>query len=103
MFFFIGGGGTFTEVVGRGYTLACPYCHNTRPWDVLKSETRISVFFIPIARWGARFFAVCPICSTAARLHDRDEARRFIDTAGQPDPELEQEIVARAATEGIRF
>lgn len=103
MFFFFGGGGTFTEIVGQGYTLDCPYCHNTRPWDLLKMENRISVFFIPIARWNARFFAVCPVCSTAARLQSREEARHILDTVAQPDPLLRDELVRRAATEGLRF
>jgi hypothetical protein len=103
LFFFIGGGGKATQLVGTGYTLECPVCHNTRPWTLIKTENRVSVFFIPVARWSARFYAVCPVCSTAAPLRSRDEARHVLDTVQHPDPALAAEIVSRAADEGVRF
>lgn len=103
MFFFFGGGGTSAQVVGTGYTLECPVCHNARPWNVLRTENRASVFFVPVARWGARFYAVCPICSTAASFRSREEARHMLDTVQSPEPALASEIVRRAETEGLRF
>lgn len=103
MFFFFGSGGTSSEMIGEGYAIDCPRCHNVRPWPVARSENRASVFFIPVAKWGRKYWTYCPICSTSASLSSEEEARQVLATATQPLPELRDEIIRRASTGGGSF
>lgn len=79
--FFIGifGGGVKQKAMGSTSQRNCPRCHNTTPWIVYDTTKYFSLFFIPVARWGKRYFISCPICGETIALDSRDEARGFID------------------------
>lgn len=95
-FFFLGSGGTTSEVIGDGYTVECPNCHNVRRWPVIKSMNRASVFFVPIAKWGAKYWTMCPVCDLTAQLASEEQAQQVLQTADNPDPALYQDLLRRA-------
>ena len=59
------GYGTKHKHLGAGQVRTCPRCHNTTQWNRMREFKQLSVFFIPVARWGRRQFEVCGICGSA--------------------------------------
>ena len=101
MFIFFGGGGTSSEMLGEGYELDCPNCHNSRRWQVIRTQNSASVFFIPVAKWGVKYWAICPICSATADLHSKEEAMQVLETASNPSSELREELIRRASRSAL--
>ena len=60
--FFLFGFGSKKEHLGAGATRTCPNCHNTSQWSRVREFKQLSVFFIPVARWGRKQFEACGIC-----------------------------------------
>jgi zinc-ribbon family len=67
MFFLFGFGSTQKDL-GPGEVRTCPNCGNTTPWRRVRTIKQLSVFFLPIARWGRRQLEVCGICGTAVEV-----------------------------------
>jgi len=40
----------------------CSHCHNTTFWHLLKQQSRVSFFFIPLIPVKSRYYYLCPIC-----------------------------------------
>ena len=62
MLLFIFGYGIKQKVLGPGDIRTCPRCHNTTQWTRMSEFKQVSLFFIPVARWGRKEFEVCGIC-----------------------------------------
>ncbi|MBM9465975.1 zinc-ribbon domain-containing protein [Nakamurella leprariae] len=63
--FFLFGFGTRTQDLGPGDVRTCPRCGNTTRWTRVREFKQVTVFFVPVARWGRRHLEVCSICATA--------------------------------------
>ena len=100
MFWIFGWGGS-TKVLGDGYTLQCPNCHNTRTWQVVRSSLRASVFFIPVAQWNHKYQMVCPVCSAGMELESLQEAQEALTTTHQQTEALRSRFTRRLG-EGVR-
>ena len=61
-FLLILGLATHLKPLGQGDERTCPRCHNTTTWARLRESTQLTLFFIPVLRWGRREFDACPVC-----------------------------------------
>ena len=68
MFLFIFGWGERLKQLAGGTVQTCGRCHNTTTWQRLRRQQQITLFFIPVARWGRREIEACPICGQTAPL-----------------------------------
>nr|WP_211660681.1 zinc-ribbon domain-containing protein [Modestobacter muralis] len=66
--FFLFGFGTKQRDLGPGAVRTCPNCGNTSTWARVQESRQLTVFFVPVARWGRRQLEVCTICSTAVEV-----------------------------------
>jgi rRNA maturation protein Nop10 len=62
MFLLIFGGGLRFKQLGAGRERTCPRCGNTATWARLRRFRELTLFFVPVARWGRRELEACPIC-----------------------------------------
>jgi pyruvate-formate lyase-activating enzyme len=99
MLLLFGWGGS-SKVLGEGYTLECPNCHNTRTWQVLRSSRKISVFFVPVAKWNTQYWMVCPVCSAGLELTSQQQAQEVLATALQQNGVLRTALI-RQMGEGV--
>ncbi|MBI5106556.1 MAG: zinc-ribbon domain-containing protein [Solirubrobacterales bacterium] len=77
MFFFLFGWGDRLEPLGAAELRTCPRCHNTTTWQRLRRTHRVTLFFVPLLRWGRRELEACPVCGEAVELpHERGHASR---------------------------
>ncbi|WP_067651503.1 zinc-ribbon domain-containing protein [Nocardia harenae] len=63
--FLLFGYGRKQKPIGPGATRTCPRCHNTTQWTRLREYTQLTIFFIPVLRWGSKQFESCGICGAA--------------------------------------
>lgn len=66
--FFLFGFGSKQQDLGPGAVRACPNCGNTSQWHLVRRFRQVSVFFIPLIRWGRRRFEVCGICGATVEV-----------------------------------
>ena len=66
--FFLCGFGSTEKYLGPGAVRTCPNCGNTTPWNRVRVVKQLTVFFLPVARWGRRRLEVCGICGTAVEV-----------------------------------
>lgn len=66
--FFLFGFGTKRRELGPGAVRTCPNCGNTTPWARVRESRQITVFFLPVARWGRRDLEICPVCGVAVEV-----------------------------------
>ena len=66
--FFLFGFGTKEQDLGPGEVRTCPTCGNTTTWARVRMVKQLTVFFIPVARWGRRRLEVCGVCGTAVEV-----------------------------------
>jgi zinc-ribbon family len=66
--FVLFGFGTKQHDLGPGEVRSCPNCGNTSQWQRIRESRQLTVFFVPIARWGRRHLEVCGICGTAVAV-----------------------------------
>jgi hypothetical protein len=66
--FFLFGFGTKQRDLGPGETRTCPNCGNTRQWGRVRQSRQLTVFFVPVARWGRTDLEVCPVCGVATQV-----------------------------------
>lgn len=81
--FFIFGWGNSDKTLGEGCTLECPNCHNVRRWTVIERSQKASLFFVPVAKWAAKYWMVCPVCAWSVELLSREQADRVLASTPQ--------------------
>jgi hypothetical protein len=59
---------TRQQDLGPGDVRTCPRCGNTTRWARVRRSRQLTVFFVPVARWGRRQFEVCGICGTTVEV-----------------------------------
>ena len=66
--FFLFGFGTKQRELGAGEVRTCPNCGNTTRWARVRQFRQVTVFFVPVARWGRTDLEVCPVCGVATEV-----------------------------------
>ena len=66
--FFLFGFGSKQQDLGPGAVRTCPNCGNTSQWHLVRQFRQVTVFFIPVLRWGRRRFEVCGICGATVEV-----------------------------------
>ena len=74
MIFLLFGIHTKVKQLGGAAVRACPRCHNTTPWERVRCQEELTIFFVPILRWSRRELEVCPVCGSATEVPRRQSA-----------------------------
>ncbi len=92
------GWGSGAKQLGTGFVTTCQNCNNTNPFIVVESSKKITVYWIPVAKWSKKYFYVCPICSQGFAVPTRELAQRILASAFrnpiEPDPALISDLQA---------
>lgn len=67
MFFFFSFG-VKRQDLGLGDVRTCPHCGNLTQWAKVRQVKQLTLFFVPIARWGRRQLEVCGICGSVVEV-----------------------------------
>jgi len=90
------GWGKGAKQLGEGFVHACGNCRNVRRFAVVETSRKVSLYFVPVAKWSREYFYVCPVCSSGFKIPNRELAQRILagalgDPRSMPD-DLAREI-----------
>lgn len=71
MFFVFGWGRQTRKNYGIVTKLHCSHCNNDDYWQLLKSTSWFSLFFIPMIPYSSQKFLICPVCQYGITLDDK--------------------------------
>jgi uncharacterized protein YbaR (Trm112 family) len=77
MVLIFGWGSGVTQDLGEVAPVVCPNCHNHVLLHDIRSEKRVSLFFVPLVPYGSNQYLACPICRHGLQL--RPENRPAVD------------------------
>ncbi|MGB4737020.1 MAG: zinc-ribbon domain-containing protein [Fuerstiella sp.] len=90
------GWGSGAKQLGTGFVTTCDNCNNTNPFVVVESSKKITVYWIPVAKWSKHYFYVCPICSHGFAVPTKELAQRILAAAFrnplEPDAKLVDDL-----------
>ena len=68
MFPIIAGWGKDANVIAYIGIRKCPNCRNYDHWHLYEVKKKITAFFVPIAKWGSKYYMVCNICQASYEI-----------------------------------
>ncbi|NQU23405.1 MAG: zinc ribbon domain-containing protein [Candidatus Nealsonbacteria bacterium] len=80
------------KVLGEGFFVHCPNCGNATQWTVVETSKRISLYFVPVAKWSKRYWMTCSVCSGGVELPSRQFAQQVLAAALQDPTEIPEHL-----------
>ncbi len=91
----IAGWGDRAKSLGDGFVHTCRNCNNLATWQIYETTHRVSLYFIPIAKWGYKYAYACPVCQRGIRLPSRKVAQLMLAEAFESPNAPSEELLAR--------
>jgi len=90
------GWGDKSSVLGQGFVQDCQNCNNSSRWPIVEMAHRIRLYFVPVAKWGRKYYYLCPVCKHGFELPSRELAQLILAAALEnpttPTEEVAEEI-----------
>jgi hypothetical protein len=90
------GWGSGVKQLGTGFVTTCQNCNNTSRFIVVESSKKITVYWMPVAKWSKQYYYICTICSYGFIVPTRELAQRIVASAFRnpiaPDPKLTSDL-----------
>lgn len=78
--------------VGNAGIEKCLNCSNWTPMGIYETEKRVSIFFIPVAKFNKEHYIVCPICTAGFPVKEGKLNEILELSIGRPDDQMASEI-----------
>ena len=75
---FVAGWGEHGRILGKSLPKLCSHCNNENPHNVVEQNKKITLFFVPVAKWEYKYYLLCPICSRGYELKSKENALKII-------------------------
>jgi len=95
------GWGSDAKKLGEGFFQICGRCNNLSRFVVLETCKKVTLYFVPIAKWQRKYFYVCPICSNGFQIPDKELAQRILSGAFR-NPEIPEPSLTQALEHAMR-
>ena len=95
------GWGRRHKVLGEGFFVHCPNCGNATQRMIVETSKRISLYFVPVAKWSKRYWMACSVCSGGIELPSKQFAQQVLAAALQDATEIPEHL-ERALIERFR-
>lgn len=69
----IAGWGKDAKVIAYLGLRKCPNCRNYDHWQLHEVQKKVTAFFVPVAKWGAKYYMVCNVCQAS---YEMDSAQK---------------------------
>lgn len=85
------GWGKNSKEIGKGLIQECPNCKNVRQWIIVETSKKVSLYFVPVAKWNKEFFCICPVCNNGIKLDSLDDAHKIMGAAIEQEAALKKQ------------
>ncbi len=65
--------------------MRCQNCDNITGFELREMSNRVSLYFIPVAKWNKKCYLVCPVCDAGFEVEDSKKQMIIEETAMLPD------------------
>ena len=72
------GFGTTQKQLGEVGSITCENCGNERPWVIVESSKKATLYFVPVAKWSKTYALICPVCTYGVVLESREQAQDLL-------------------------
>lgn len=86
---FIYGTRMFKKIIGEGDMYQCPKCNNAGRWQVIRTISWFTFFYIPIFPYYIKRYLICPFCQCGYKITGK-KAKEFLALA-QHQSEIEKD------------
>lgn len=73
--------------VGNFGMSKCGHCGNWQPLGIYELSQKITLYFIPIAKWGKKYAIICPICKHGITIEGEAASNMLKRSVLLPDDE----------------
>ena len=70
----------------------CSHCNNYSPMSLYEVARKISIYFVPVAKFQKRYFVVCPVCDSSYELEAHKKNELLRESVELPDEETASNI-----------
>ena len=65
--------------------MKCKNCHNIVGFELRELSKKVSLYFVPVAKWAKEYYMVCPVCDAGYKIEKEDKNKLIEETIGLPD------------------
>jgi hypothetical protein len=84
------GWGKNCKEIGKGLIRECPNCKNIRQWIIVQTSKKVTLYFVPVAKWNKEYFFICPVCNSGIQLNNLEEAHKIMEASLEQETELKK-------------
>jgi len=86
-----GWGNQYRKVADAGI-MRCRNCRNYSTFEIRELAKNFKLYFIPVAKWGRRYYLVCNTCEAVYELENERLDQILSEISGIPDNETSLDI-----------
>lgn len=75
------GWGSGSKQLGDGFIHTCSQCRNRRQASVVETSKKITLYWLPIAKWSKQYYYICPVCSHGFKIPTIELAQQILAAA----------------------
>ncbi len=83
----VAGWGKDAKDLGYVGIVRCDHCKNHNAMHLYQIARKVSVFFVPVAKFGTRFYVVCPTCRSGSEVDVVTKDKILRESIELPDEE----------------
>jgi hypothetical protein len=72
--------------------IKCPNCRNHGHFHLYEVAKKASVFFVPVAKWGRKYYMVCGVCEAAVEVPEPEKDTILAESVELPSMEVATDI-----------
>ena len=85
------GWGKNCKEIGKGLIQECPNCKNVKQWVIVKTNKKVSLYFVPVAKWNKEYFCICPVCNNGIKFDSLEDAHKVMEAALKQEADLKKQ------------
>lgn len=72
--------------------MRCKNCNNMTVFELRELSNKVSIYFIPVAKWKKQNYLVCPVCDAGFEIEENDKNDILNECIKLPDSKISLEI-----------
>jgi len=86
------GWGKKSKKIADAGIMKCGNCNNYSAFEIRELSSKVSLYFIPIAKWKKKTYLVCALCDAGYELSEKNKEKILQETVKIPDNKTSIEL-----------
>ncbi len=98
----VAGWGKDAKAIAYMGIMKCPNCRNYDHFHLYEVAKKVSAFFVPVAKWGRKYYMVCNVCEAALEVTESEKDEFLRESMELPGAEVVAAIWGELDTTVLR-